>query len=1208
MDRFKTFMDDRPPMDKIEEFVIEAIQEKLSSRLPVYSCEQTRIADVPDHAIYTGVALFRTNSHFTGNLISDLQSMQDDYTWSNAPEPVKYLFDSMPVYEHSPAPDFIEDDQFYVTNINDQQRKAARSVAEHPLTIVTGPPGSGKSQLVLNLIAQAYLKGQTVLLASHNNKAVDVVMDRLQNEICFQGAVRTGNKEYRGRAVSQMKETLGRIHRPSLDNFEDQYQEGKRLLKETDKMLAQIRDARGSIQSYQQEKRGILEKLPPEEQTKFKDLSAPFNEQDKSLMNEVLSNLVEELRCLIADRKKLTSEIREIIADKGETYPALRAVHQYEDQWGLFAGGLFHRDQMSSLKEVTEFCAEAPRLLHAVKSFSELNQARQAFRTVKSAFDETSASFSEEQTGGVLAMENLSEPEFSTFNQRIVLAKIAFDRLQSGSFGFLDKVLTALRIKNPGKKLAGELLSIYSMLNIRRPGLEASDVPDAAFIEALTELNHLAEASDLLRQINTCQETLHRADLAFKEICLNIPSEITAEFERMDLSEFDPDNLCARLETIGSRAAESAAKLSVILERASSFIIRNSYQIQAIDGFKNQSAGKEWDGFGLHPDLTEDQALDRLQLWQKLLVIWEANAVIQNAEARLKNWPSEEQALADNKKASDELFKLAGQLMQATWYARANETPNSVLTGTEDYIAAVRELSEIDFAGEHDRYIALKDSERRNFVNALQMFPIWAITNLTARTNFPLEPGLFDLLIIDEASQCDIPSALPLIYRAKKVVIIGDQHQLHHVSRLTAQLDIQLGQKYGVGLESYSYRTHSLYDLGKRCAGLQPGAILLNEHYRSDPRIITFSNEMFYDNRLIIKTDLTRRGFNREFLNNRGGAYWLNTKGNFQQLNSRSAFNTAELDKIAELVPALLKALDVEGHKNATIGIVTPFREQENRINNWVGKTFSGNNRIRSGTAHQFQGDECDVIIFSTVMTDGISSRSIGWLEKSYDLLNVALTRARVCLIIVGDFDFCYNALTPKNIYNRLSRYIKDRWGGVYNSANQLPIMVKGNRVEILGTLLDPSHPESNRTNLIRFIQSCQDYVYWIDPYFDQGIVDLFDDLYQEAKIPEISSFKLLTAERQVKSFEGKPKLRPDSIIRLREFLTDKGVDLQMRVLPGEALPHDRFLYHSGGAINMPPFAGAYGKHRHVSEYTASNTTVDMFNNYWEKGIEIDAY
>ncbi len=78
--------------------------------------------------------------------------------------------------------------------------------------------------------------------------------------------------------------------------------------------------------------------------------------------------------------------------------------------------------------------------------------------------------------------------------------------------------------------------------------------------------------------------------------------------------------------------------------------------------------------------------------------------------------------------------------------------------------------------------------------------------------------------------------------------------------------------------------------------------------------------------------------------------------------------------------------------------------------------------------------------------------------------------------------------------------------------------------------------------------------------------------------------------------------------MRLRRHLFTSGVDFEMRVLHGRELPHDRFLYHPGGAINMPPFAGAFGKHRHVSEYTPSKTTVEDFNHYWDKAAPIERY
>ena len=53
-----------------------------------------------------------------------------------------------------------------------------------------------------------------------------------------------------------------------------------------------------------------------------------------------------------------------------------------------------------------------------------------------------------------------------------------------------------------------------------------------------------------------------------------------------------------------------------------------------------------------------------------------------------------------------------------------------------------------------------------------ELFVCWAVTSLSARGRVPFEPGYFDLVVIDEASQCDIASALPLLYRAKRSVII----------------------------------------------------------------------------------------------------------------------------------------------------------------------------------------------------------------------------------------------------------------------------------------------------------------------------------------------------------------------------------------------------------------------------------------------------
>ena len=92
---------------------------------------------------------------------------------------------------------------------------------------------------------------------------------------------------------------------------------------------------------------------------------------------------------------------------------------------------------------------------------------------------------------------------------------------------------------------------------------------------------------------------------------------------------------------------------------------------------------------------------------------------------------------------------------------------------------------------------------------ALEVFPVWATTNLAAKTNLSLSPGLFDIVIIDEASQCDVPSALPLLYRAKHLVIIGDRNQLRHVATLHQDSDQEAAAQFGVVPDAFLYNTHS---------------------------------------------------------------------------------------------------------------------------------------------------------------------------------------------------------------------------------------------------------------------------------------------------------------------------------------------------------------------------------------------------------------
>ena len=88
----------------------------------------------------------------------------------------------------------------------------------------------------------------------------------------------------------------------------------------------------------------------------------------------------------------------------------------------------------------------------------------------------------------------------------------------------------------------------------------------------------------------------------------------------------------------------------------------------------------------------------------------------------------------------------------------------------------------------------------------------------------------------------------------------------------------------------------------------------------------------------------------------------------------------------------------VREHPDQSIGIITPFVNQKNLINEEL--EAAGAKRVTCGTVHAFQGDEKDVILFSTALTDQTREGTYGWLKNNKELINVATSRAKDRLIV----------------------------------------------------------------------------------------------------------------------------------------------------------------------------------------------------------------
>ncbi|MBQ8460183.1 AAA family ATPase [bacterium] len=278
--------------------------------------------------------------------------------------------------------------------------------------------------------------------------------------------------------------------------------------------------------------------------------------------------------------------------------------------------------------------------------------------------------------------------------------------------------------------------------------------------------------------------------------------------------------------------------------------------------------------------------------------------------------------------------------------------------------------------------------ETEDFKPLLDAFPCWCVTTYAVSDSLPLKPGMFDVAVIDEASQCDIASCFPIMYRAKRTVVVGDDKQLPHLSFLEKAKEQSFLSQYGIPDKyqlMWRFRTNSMFDLADYYS---MNSVMLDEHFRSLPPIINFSNHEFYNDRIRVMKKDTLENDAIDIIKVPDGKVDMDA--------------TRNLPEIEALVKTLHEIIIEDERKNpdnpVSIGIISPFRAQVEQLKISVPKVLSDymikKHQIEIGTAHTFQGDERDIILMSWAFANNSYPQSITFLQKP-NLFNVAITRAR---------------------------------------------------------------------------------------------------------------------------------------------------------------------------------------------------------------------
>ena len=258
----------------------------------------------------------------------------------------------------------------------------------------------------------------------------------------------------------------------------------------------------------------------------------------------------------------------------------------------------------------------------------------------------------------------------------------------------------------------------------------------------------------------------------------------------------------------------------------------------------------------------------------------------------------------------------------------------------------------------------------------------------------------FDTAVVDEAGQLTEPGTLAATTLADRAVLVGDHHQLPPVVQAEDAI---------AGDERCADLGESLF---QRLIESSPEAsVLLDQHYRMAQRIQAFASREFYDGRLRPATAevAAQRIGDLPGVDAASLPAHLQDGVTFVDPDGATVGNTnpEEAAAVAETVGSYLDA----GVAMDDIGVIAPFRAQVAEINKHVPDALAVD------TVDRFQGSSKEVIVISFVATGDLDSP----IFEDYRRVNVALTRAKKALVLVGDAD----ALSTDETYGRMVEWAR---------------------------------------------------------------------------------------------------------------------------------------------------------------------------------------